>query len=346
MTVVDLRSDTVTLPSPQMRRAMYRAELGDDVFGEDPTANRLEALAAERMGKEAALLVPSGTMGNLASLLVHCRRGDEVIAGHLSHSFNLEVGGAAALAGIQFMVLKNDERGMLNPAEVEAAIRSTDDIHYPRTRLICLENTHNYCGGLALSTEDTRSIAQVARRHALALHIDGARIFNAAVALGVEARELIADADSAMFCLSKGLAAPIGSLVVGSRDFIQEARRMRKMLGGGMRQAGVIAAAGIVALESMVERLAEDHANARILAEGIAEMPGLSLDLATVQTNIVIFTLGRRDLTPQELVGRLEGRGVRILAIGGHRLRAVTHYGITAEDIHAAHKAFRAALVD
>ena len=340
MAIVDLRSDTVTLPSPEMRQAMYMAELGDDVFGEDPTVNRLEELAAELMGKKEALFVVSGTMGNLVSLLTHCRRGDEAILGNLSHTFNYEVGGAAALGGIQFMVLPNERNGMLRPAEVEAAIRSPEDIHYPRSRLVCLENTHSLCGGVVLSAVQTKSIADIAHRHGLALHLDGARIFNAAVALGVDVKELVEEADSVMFCLSKGLGAPVGSMVVGSAEFIQEARRMRKMVGGGMRQAGVIAAAGIFALETMTERLAEDHINARALGDGIAEIPGLSIDLETVQTNMVFFGLGREDMTQQDLVDALGERGVKILVLGG-RLRAVTHYGIGAEDIQVVLGALR-----
>ena len=340
MAIVDLRSDTVTLPSPEMRQAMYMAELGDDVFGEDPTVNRLEELAAELMGKEAALFVVSGTMGNLVSLLTHCRRGDEAILGNLSHTFNYELGGAAALGGIQFMVLPNERNGMLKPAEVGAGIRSLEDIHYPRSRLVCLENTHSLCGGVVLSAVQTKSIADIAHRHGLALHLDGARIFNAAVALGVDVKELVEEADSVMFCLSKGLGAPVGSMVVGSAEFIQEARRMRKMVGGGMRQAGVIAAAGIFALETMTERLAEDHINARALGDGIAEIPGLSIDLETVQTNMVFFGLGREDMTQQDLVDALGERGVKILVLGG-RLRAVTHYGIGAEDIQVVLGALR-----
>ena len=344
MREIDLRSDTVTKPTPAMRRAMYQAEVGDDVFGEDPTVNRLEEMAAERMGKEAALFVASGTMGNLVSLLTHCRRGDEVIMGDLAHSFLYEVGGASALGGLMIHTLPN-RRGMLDPAEVEAAIRS-QDIHHPRTRLICLENTHNRCGGIALTPAETRSVAEVAHRHGLALHLDGARIFNAAIAQGLEARELTREMDSVMFCLSKGLAAPVGSMVAGNRDFIQEARRMRKMVGGGMRQAGVLAAAGVVALETMVERLAEDHLNARLLAEGISQLPGLEIDLSTVETNIVIFQVIKDDLRPEELVVRLLARGVKMIPFGRDSVRAVTHYGITEQDVKVALVALREAMAE
>ncbi len=344
MREIDLRSDTVTKPTPAMREAMYRAEVGDDVFGEDPTVNRLEEMAADKIGKEAALFVASGTMGNLVSLLTHCRRGDEVIMGDLAHSFLYEVGGASALGGLMIHTLPN-RRGMLDPAEVEGAIHD-GDIHYPRTRLICLENTHNRCGGIALTPAQIHSVAEVARRHGLALHLDGARIFNAAVAQGLEVKELTREVDSVMFCLSKGLAAPVGSMVAGDEDFIREARRMRKMVGGGMRQAGILAAAGIVALETMVERLAEDHANARILAEGIGEIPGLEIDLSTVQTNIVIFRVAKDGLTPHELVRRLLARGVKMIPFGDGDIRAVTHYGITEQDVKEALVALREAMLE
>ncbi len=344
MREIDLRSDTVTKPTPAMRRAMYRAEVGDDVFGEDPTVNRLEELAAERMGKEAALFVASGTMGNLVSLLTHCRRGDEVIMGDLAHSFLYEVGGASALGGLMIHTLPN-RRGMLSVAEVEAAIRG-EDIHHPRTKLICLENTHNRCGGVALTPAQTHSIAEVARKYGLALHLDGARIFNAAIAQGLEAAALAREVDSVMFCLSKGLAAPVGSLLAGSRDFIREARRVRKMVGGGMRQAGVLAAAGIVALETMVERLAEDHMNARVLAEGISQLPGLEIDLSTVQTNIVIFRVIRDGLRPEELVMRLLARGVKMIPFGRGSVRAVTHCDVTEQDVKAALVALQEAVAE
>ncbi len=339
MKVIDLRSDTVTQPTPAMREAMYRAEVGDDVFGEDPTVNRLEEVGAEMMGKEAALFVASGTMGNLVSLLAHCQRGDEVIVGDRCHTFLYEVAGAAGLGGIQLRALPNREDGTLDPAQVEAAIRGPN-IHFPPTRLVCLENTHNRCGGAPLSPEQMEPIAEIARSHSLALHLDGARIFNAAVSLGVGVKELTKRADSVMFCLSKGLSAPVGSLVAGSRDFMERARKMRKMVGGGMRQAGILAAAGIVALTQMVERLAEDHENARLLAEGLAEIPGLQIDPASVRTNIVIFSLVAKDMSPKELAWRLNEKGVKLLPIEGNRLRAVTHYGLERGDIEFALRAF------
>ncbi|MBC7233206.1 MAG: low-specificity L-threonine aldolase [Chloroflexi bacterium] len=340
MKTIDLRSDTVTLPSPAMREAMYRAELGDDVFGEDPTVNRLQEMAAERMGKEAALFVASGTMGNLVALLTHCGRGDGAIMGNLSHTFLNEAGGSAALGGVYLLAVPNQPDGTIDPAVIERVI-PVEDIHHPRVRLICLENTHNYCNGAPLTAQYTAEVAALARRHGMALHLDGARIFNAAIALGVEARELAAPVDSVMFCLSKGLSCPVGSLLCGSAEFIERARRMRKMVGGGMRQAGVLAAAGIVALEQMVDRLEEDHENARILAQGIAEIPGLGLDPKTVRTNIVFFDFLDRRMTVEQFIAALQKEGVLILALGPNRLRAVTHYGIERADIERALQVMR-----
>jgi threonine aldolase len=340
MKIVDLRSDTVTLPTAEMRRAMFEAALGDDVFGEDPTVNRLEAMAAERMGKAAALLVPSGTMANLVSVLTHCGRGDEVILGDQCHTFRYEAGGIAALGGVHPYTVKNQPDGTMNLDEVADAIRP-DNVHFPRTRLICLENTHNRCRGAVLAPEYIASVATLAREHGLALHIDGARIFNAAVALGCDVRQLTQHADSVAFCLSKGLAAPVGSLICGSREFIAQARRIRKAVGGGMRQCGVIAAAGIVALERMVGRLADDHANARRLAEGIARIDGLSIDLDTVRTNMVYFNLSTDRLTGDQLVRRLDENGVKCLALGAAGFRMVTHYGLEVADIDHALEVMR-----
>jgi len=340
MKTIDLRSDTVTMPSPAMREAIHEAELGDDVFGEDPTVNRLEELAAQRMGKEAALLVVSGTMGNLVSVLTHCRRGEEVILGDMSHTFLYEAGGMAALGGVHPHTLTNQPDGTMLLDEIAAAIRP-DNVHFPRTRLICLENTHNRCAGSPLTVEYTDAVAALAKEHGLLLHLDGARIFNAAVALGVDVKELMRNADSITFCLSKGLAAPVGSVVCGSADFIAEARRTRKVLGGGMRQAGIIAAAGIIALEEMVERLEEDHKNAKRLAEGIANIEALSIDVGSVRTDIVYFEVAGERITADKLTSDLENKGVKILHIGPARLRAVTHYGITPEDIDIALKAIQ-----
>jgi threonine aldolase len=335
MKMIDLRSDTVTLPSPPMREAIYHAELGDDVFGEDPTVNRLEQMAAERVGKEAALLVVSGTMGNLVSILTHCGRGDEIILGDMAHTFLYEAGGTAALGGIHPRTVPNQPDGTLRLQDIEAAIRS-DNVHFPRTRLICLENTHNRCSGAALTPAYTAQVVDLARRRGLAVHLDGARIFHAAVALHVDVRELTRDVDSLSFCLSKGLAAPVGSVVCGSRDFIAEARRSRKIVGGGMRQAGIIAAAGIVALDMMIDRIQEDHDNARRFAQGVAGIAGLSIDLGRVQTNIVYFDVVRETPYAEELAKKLASRGLRVLSTGPNRLRAVMHYGISTQDIDQA----------
>jgi threonine aldolase len=335
MAVIDLRSDTVTLPTAAMREAIVRAELGDDVFGEDPTINRLEAMTAERTGMEAGLLVTSGTMGNITSILTHCGRGEEVILGDCSHIFINEAGGMSALGGIFPHTIPNQPDGTLHREDIEAAIRA-DNIHFPRTRLVCLENTHNRCYGAPLTPEYTAGVGELAKRRGLLVHLDGARIFNAAVALGVDARELTRRCDSVNVCLSKGLAAPVGSVICGSRDFIARARRTRKMLGGGMRQAGIIAAAGIVALETMIDRLAEDHANARRLAEGIAAIEGLATEPACVRTNILYCDLAGGRFSDAEFQERLAKRGLRIHHTGPARFRMLTHYGIAAADIDAA----------
>jgi threonine aldolase len=315
-----------------MRQAMAQAEVGDDVFGEDPTVNRLEEMAAERLGKEAGLFVASGTMGGMVSHMAHCQRGDEIIMGDKSHTFLFEQGGSATVAGIHPRTVPNQPDGKLALDEIEAAIRP-DNVHFPRTRAILLENTHNLCNGCPLNVDYMRKVGELARRHGLKVYVDGARLFNAATALDVNANELVAEADSVSFCLSKGLAAPVGSVVCGTKDFIARARRARKVLGGGMRQAGVLAAAGIVALTEMTDLLAEDHANARILAEGLAEMDGLSIDPDDIKTNIVYFETTREDLPAAELEKRLYHKGIRILAPMPSRLRAVTHYHITADDI-------------
>ncbi|MEX0785459.1 MAG: low-specificity L-threonine aldolase [Dehalococcoidia bacterium] len=329
--VIDLRSDTVTHPTPAMREAMANAEVGDDVFGEDPTVRRLEEMAAERMGKEAAVFVASGTMGNLTSLLAQCKRGNEAIVGSEAHVLHYEAGGVPGLGGISLRTVHNDEHGMLDLDELQATIRG-ENVHFPKTAVICLENTHNRCGGGVLAPEEMAEVARIAHRRGIRVHLDGARIFNAAIALGVTPADLTEHVDTVTFCLSKGLSAPVGSLVCGSADFVAEARRMRKMVGGGMRQAGVIAAAGIVALETMVERLAEDHENARFLAQGIAQVPGLRVDPAAIQSNIVIIGV---DEGPA-FQSRLREEGVLTTAFGPTRVRMVTHYGITRADIEEA----------
>jgi threonine aldolase len=341
--MIDLRSDTVTRPTPAMREAMYRAEVGDDVMGEDPTVNRLEEMAAERLGKPAALFVASGTMGNTAALLAHCQRGDEVILGDMAHSFLYEAGGMAALGGINPRPLPNLPDGTIRLDQIEAAIRP-DDPHHPRSRLIALENTHNHCGGAAIPPGYFAAVREIADRHNLQVHLDGARIFNAAVALGVDTREITQYVDSITFCLSKGLSAPVGALLCGDEDFIYHARRVRKMLGGGMRQAGIIAAAGVVALEQMIDRLAEDHVRARRLADGITAIPGLTIDLARVQTNIIFFDVVQDRLAPQEIVARLRERGVLMSYYPGEGFRAVTHCWIDDQGIEKTLEALKEAL--
>ncbi len=333
--IIDLRSDTVTRPTPAMREAMYRAEVGDDVMGEDPTVNRLQEMAAERMGKEDALFVASGTMGNLVCILAYCDRGDEVVMGDKAHTFLFEAGGPSVLGGVHVRTVPNQEEGTLLPSDVEAAIRP-DNIHFPRSRMLVLENTQNRCGGAVLSLAQVEPIVEVTRRHGLYAHLDGARIFNAAVALGVDAKTLAEPFDTVSFCLSKGLSAPVGSLVCGTREFMREARRLRKVLGGGMRQVGILAAAGIVALEQMVERLAEDHANARRLAEGLAETGVFDIKLERVQSNILIFRLATDRFTPAQLVARCAEEGLKFQAIEGNQFRMVTHYGVEPGDVDAA----------
>jgi len=318
-----------------MRRAMADAEVGDDVFGEDPTVNRLEGMAAERLNKGAALFVASGTMANLVSLLVHCGRGEEVILGDKSHTFFYEQGGSSGLGGIHPRTLPNKPDGTLDFGDIEEAIRP-DNIHFPRTRLIILENTHNRCSGSPINIEYMKGVGEIARRNRVKVHVDGARIFNAAVSLCVDASELVSEADSVSFCLSKGLAAPVGSLVCGTHDFIEEARRARKVLGGGMRQAGILAAAGIVALTEMIERLAEDHDNARRLAEGLAEIDGLSVDPKSVKTNIVYINISHNDVSSNDLADLLTREGVLLLPIGAKQMRAVTNYHITEDDVEYA----------
>jgi threonine aldolase len=318
-----------------MRAAMAAAEVGDDVFGEDPTVNRLEAMFATRVGHDAAVFVPSGTMANLASLLAHCGRGDEVIVGDQSHTYLMEAGGAAVVGGIHPRPLPNQPNGTIDLDAIQEAIRP-DNPHYPVTRLICLENTHNRCGGAVLTPEYISKVRALADGHGLFVHLDGARLYNAATALALPIADLARPVHSVSLCLSKGLAAPAGSLIAGSGAFVTTARRARKLLGGGMRQAGVLAAAGIVALETMTERLVEDHAHARALAEGLSGLPGVRLDPGTVRTNIVVFELDHPRLTPAAFAAELADRGVLILPAGGRRLRAVTHYEVSAEAVDRA----------
>lgn len=332
MKPIDLRSDTLTQPTPAMREAMANAEVGDDVFEEDPTLKKLEALAAKKTGKDSALFVPSGTMGNLISVLSHCQRGDEVLLGDRSHIFVHEVGGMAALGGVHPRTLRNNEDGTLPLPLIEQSIRQTD-IHYPPTRLICLENTHNFCHGAPLNPEYMDSVAALAEKYGLKIHLDGARLFNAAVAMDVEVETLTRQADSVMFCLSKGLSAPVGSLVSGNQDFIQRARKIRKMVGGGMRQAGHLAAAGLVALETLVERLKDDHQNTRLLAEQLVAIKGIELDQTRVKTNIIFFKLNHPKIDGDTFLSRLEAKSIKILMTGPGVFRAVLHREVSRKQV-------------
>ena len=336
MSVIDLRSDTVTRPTDAMRRAMAEAEVGDDVFKEDPSVNRLQERAAEMLGKEAGLLMASGTMSNLVAILAHCRRGDEIVMGDQAHIFWNESGGASGLAGVQIRLVPNGPQGEIDPRDLAEAIRPRGNIHTPPTTLVCLENTHNRCSGGALTPQDTRRVADVAHAAGVRVHLDGARLFNAAVALEVPARELVRDVDDVSFCLSKALSCPVGSVLCGSQEFIDEALRWRKMVGGGMRQAGVLAAAGLVALDSMVDRLAEDHANARKLAQGLANIDGLSLGPDRIQTNIVIFDIDESVGTAGDLIGALSREDVLVSSPGKHSIRMVTHRHVDGTDIDEA----------
>jgi len=341
MEIIDLRSDTVTKPTPAMWEAMAKAEVGDDVYGEDPTVNRLQQIAAERMGKEAGLFVPSGTMGNLAAVLAHCGRGDEVIMGHLGHTFLFEGGGISALGGVHPHTLPNHSDGTLELEDIRGAIRNANDPHYPVTRLIILENTHNRCGGVAVPVEYTREVGKLAREAGLKLHLDGARIFNAAAVLGVPVSELAAPVDSVTFCLSKGLCAPVGSVLCGSADFIARVLRIRKQLGGGMRQAGVLAAAGIVALEQMTERVAEDHQRAARLSEGLAAIAGIAVEQKPLATNMVFIHLEDDiPLDTRQVVSRLKEQGVLVGAVGSRRFRLVTHYWVDDRAVERTVEAF------
>jgi len=343
---IDLRSDTVTLPPPGMRRAMHEAELGDDVFGEDPTVNRLEARAAEITGKQAGLFVSSGTQGNLVAILTQASRGDEIVVGDQSHILHYEVGGASALGGVMVRAVPNRSDGTIDPAHIQAVIRNRRDVHQPYTTMICVENTHNRCGGTVLDAAYMAEIGTLARANGAVLHLDGARLFNAAVALDVPVAALAADADTLSICASKGLAAPVGSILCGSTEFVGRARRWRKMVGGGMRQAGVIAAGALWALDRMVDRLADDHRTARQLAEGLEGVRGISIDPKSVRTNIVIADVSPGGLGSQRVVEALAAHGVLAVPFGPTLVRLVTHYGIEAAQIDAALSGIRAAFRD
>ena len=337
MSPIDLRSDTVTHPTDEMRRAMAAADVGDDVFGEDPTINALQERAAALLGQEAGLLTASGTMSNLIAALAWCSRGDEMIMGQEAHMFWNESAGPTALAGAQIRLVPNDPSGRIAPQDVASAIRDRANIHVPATTLVCLENTHNRCSGGVMTPQDTRAIVDVAHAAGAAVHLDGARIFNAAVALEVPAAELTQDVDDVSFCLSKALSCPVGSVLCGSAEFIGRARKWRKMVGGGMRQAGVLAAAGLVALDTMVERLADDHAHARRLAAGLANISGITVDPDSIQTNIVIFEVDREQIgDARAVIAELRAAGVLVSHSRDQALRMVTHRHITAADVDEA----------
>lgn len=344
MDYIDLRSDTVTQPTPEMREAMAKAKVADDVYGEDPTVNKLQEMAAEITGHEDALFVASGTMGNLSATLAHCGRGDEVILGKDNHMYRYEAGGISVLGGVHSCQLPNQPDGSLLIEDIESAIRS-DDPHEPITRLIALENTHNRCGGTVQSVEYTRQVAVFAHSRGLKVHMDGARVFNAATSLGVPVKELTGLVDSVTFCLSKGLSAPVGSLLCGSKDFIKQAHRMRKILGGGMRQAGILAAAGIVALEKIAPRLGEDHVRAQQMVEGLSKNRGLVLDKGTPATNMIFMNLSKDiESSASDVASRLKEYGVLPGISGSRRFRLVLHYWISDRDVDKAIAAFDAVL--
>lgn len=344
MQMIDLRSDTVTKPTAQMRKAMAEAEVGDDVYAEDPTVNRLQEMAAEMFGKEAALFCPSGSMGNQIAVKLHTNIGDELIIEERGHIYNYELAGTSFISGVMVRPVKSqDGSGHLTWQEISAALHADVPYYSLMTGLICLENTHNFAGGSVMTSDHCKEICDNAHAIGLPVHMDGARIFNAAAALNTSVAELTQKCDSVQFCLSKGLGAPVGSLLVGNKDFIKEARVWRKRLGGGMRQAGVIAAAGIVALNESPQLLNEDHANARRLAEGLAQMPGIKLDVEKVQTNIVIFDITATGKAADEICLELSEKGIRAIGFG-NAIRMVTHCDVPANQIDETLKALRGVL--
>ncbi|MFT4579692.1 MAG: threonine aldolase [Nitrospinales bacterium] len=339
--MIDLRSDTLTHPTQSMRDAMATAEVGDDVFQEDPTVQELEILSAKKMGKEAALFVPSGSMGNLISVLSHCGRGDEILLGDRSHISLYEVGGVAALGGVHPRPLPNNDDGTISIDLLEKGIRHAD-IHCPPTRLICLENTHNFCQGSPITPEYMTEVGEIANKFGLKIHLDGARIFNAAVALGIPVAKLTEKVDSVMFCLSKGLSAPVGSLVCGSSEFIDKARKARKMVGGGMRQAGHIAAAGLIAITELVDRLQEDHDNAKLLASQLSALDEIEVDIARIKTNIIFFKMTAID--GETFVNQLENNQIKILMTGAGIFRAVLHREVSKKQVTTVVETFQSIL--
>lgn len=330
--MIDLRSDTVTKPTEEMRKAAYEAEVGDDVYGEDPTINKLEETAAEILGKEAALFVTSGTQGNQIAVLTHCRPSNEILLEAESHIFYYESGAVSALAGVQTRTIKGN-RGAMSPQDVENAIRRGDDLHYPETGLICLENTHNRAGGAILPIDNMKEIYAVAKSNNIPVHLDGARLFNAVAGSQRPVKEFTVNCDTVQICLSKGLGAPVGSIIAGDKEFIGKARRWRKRLGGGLRQAGIIAAPGLVALTKMRDRLLEDHDNALILAEGLGNISGLSV-VNKVETNIVVIDVSGLQMNSTEFVEKMKGMGIKVGAFGPNLVRFVTHFNVSSEDIN------------
>jgi len=344
MNIIDLRSDTVTLPTEQMRLAMASAKVGDDVYGEDVTVNLLQELAAEKMGKESGLFVPSGTMGNLIAVLAHCGRGDEVIMGDKAHTFLFEAGGTSALGGVHPHTIPNQSDGTLKIADIEGAIRG-NDVHFPLSRLIILENTQNRCGGVPITASYTAAVAQIAHKNGMKLHLDGARIFNASTALENSAKSLAESVDSVTFCLSKGLCAPVGSVLCGSEEFIYTAKRIRKQLGGGMRQAGIIAAAGIVALETMIDRLVEDHHRAKRLSGELSCVDGLRIDKNSPHTNMLFLSLNQETgKTAREVAADMKEQGILIGTVGEYQFRLVMHYWIDDQGVERTVQAFKKVL--
>ncbi|KPL18174.1 MAG: threonine aldolase [candidate division Zixibacteria bacterium SM23_81] len=344
MKVIDLRSDTVTRPSPGMREAIFKAEVGDDVFEDDPTVKRLEEMLVTILGKEAALFVPSGTMANQVAINAHTQPGDEVIVERDCHTYNYEVAAHAVLSGVQLAALQG-HHGILTAEQVSEAIRA-DDVHLPRTSLICLENTHNRAGGVVYPIEEIKRISRLAKVRDLRMHLDGARLFNASMASGIPANEYARHFDSVSICLSKGLGAPVGSMIVGQRDFIKRCRRYRKMYGGGMRQVGILAAAGIYALENNIERLSEDHKNARLFAEQVSRIPGIEIDIDTVQTNIVVMDIAALGMDSFQAVEKLQENGCMVVVFGPTKIRAVTHLDVDEEDVLEAIGVFQKTFSD
>ena len=339
--MIDLRSDTVTLPTNEMKQFIMDSPLGDDVYGEDPSVNLLQKKIAKIFNKESALFVPSGTMANLISVLTHCNRGDEVILGNKSHIFFYEAGGISAFGGVHSHQINNNDDGTININDIVNAIRKKGDDHFPKTKLICLENTHNACYGSPINTDFFNEVKNIANKHNISIHLDGARIFNAAIALNKSVDELTKDCDSVSCCLSKGLSAPVGSVILGNKKFISKAKSLRKALGGGMRQAGLIASAGIFSLDHMINRIKDDHSNAKILASELNLIKNLEINLNQVHTNIIFLYNRDKTLSNQDLVLSLEKNNIKIDYKGNSKFRLVTHSGFRKEDINAVIKVFR-----